>query len=81
MKTTNLTILRLFALCLSLADAWVVLPTTTTTAATTRTSSSYTKLRMAEGAEKFAKQVTGEELEMMLTEWDRPLVIDAYATW
>mmetsp|Transcript_65275 Transcript_65275/g.73109 ORF Transcript_65275/g.73109 Transcript_65275/m.73109 type:complete len:188 (+) Transcript_65275:94-657(+) len=28
-----------------------------------------------------APMVTGEQLEMMLTEWDSPLVIDAYATW
>jgi hypothetical protein len=34
---------------------------------------------MAEGAE--AKLVSGEELEVMLTEWDQPLVVDAYATW
>ena len=33
------------------------------------------------GGEKIAKQVTGEELEIMLTEWDQPLVVDAYATW
>lgn len=25
--------------------------------------------------------VTGEELERLLTEWDEPLVVDAYATW
>jgi len=31
--------------------------------------------------EKAAKLVTGEELEMMLQEWDTPLVVDAYATW
>ena len=31
--------------------------------------------------EKLAKQVTGEELEIMLTEWEQPLVVDAYATW
>jgi thiol-disulfide isomerase/thioredoxin len=30
---------------------------------------------------KAAPLVTGEELEMMLTEWDTPLVVDAYATW
>jgi hypothetical protein len=35
---------------------------------------------MAEG-EKLAKQVTGEQLEKMLQEWDTPLVVDAYATW
>jgi hypothetical protein len=34
-----------------------------------------------EKQEKLAKQVTGEELEVMLTEWDQPLVVDAYATW
>ena len=32
-------------------------------------------------AEKFAKEVTGAELEVMLTEWDQPLILDAYATW
>jgi hypothetical protein len=31
--------------------------------------------------EKAAALVTGEELERMLTEWDQPLVVDAYATW
>ncbi|KAG7354110.1 thioredoxin [Nitzschia inconspicua] len=30
---------------------------------------------------KAAPMVTGEELELMLTEWDLPLVVDAYATW
>lgn len=39
-------------------------------------------LKMEEEAEaKEAKLVTGEELEVMLTEWDAPLVVDAYATW
>jgi hypothetical protein len=39
-------------------------------------------LFMAEEAEaKEAKLVSGEELEVMLTEWDQPLVLDAYATW
>lgn len=32
-------------------------------------------------AEKVARDITGEELEVMLTEWDQPLVLDAYATW
>mmetsp|Transcript_20739 Transcript_20739/g.27280 ORF Transcript_20739/g.27280 Transcript_20739/m.27280 type:complete len:184 (-) Transcript_20739:387-938(-) len=31
--------------------------------------------------EKAAISVSGEELELMLTEWDTPLVVDAYATW
>jgi hypothetical protein len=30
---------------------------------------------------KAAPLVSGEDLEMMLTEWDLPLVVDAYATW
>lgn len=39
-------------------------------------------LNMAEDSEaKEAKLVSGEELELMLTEWDTPLVVDAYATW
>ena len=32
-------------------------------------------------AEKAAPNVSGEDLEKMLTEWDQPLVVDAYATW
>jgi hypothetical protein len=36
-------------------------------------------LNMAD--DKKAVQVTGEELESMLQEWDQPLVVDAYATW
>eukprot|EP00977_Amphora_coffeiformis_P015578 scaffold4562_cov178-Amphora_coffeaeformis.AAC.7 len=73
MKASVLTFLQLATWCLPSAKAWVVLPTTQ--------RSSSTMLRMAEGGDKVAKQVTGEELEMMLTEWDKPLVIDAYATW
>ena len=41
---------------------------------------SSSNLYMAEEDAK-APMVTGEELELMLTEWDQPLVIDAYATW
>ena len=40
-------------------------------------------LRAAEeGSSKTSvvNQVTGEELEMMMQEWEQPLVIDAYAT-
>jgi hypothetical protein len=32
-------------------------------------------------ADKAAKEVTGEELELMLEDWEQPLVLDAYATW
>jgi thioredoxin len=39
-------------------------------------------LWMGEGTEeKAAPLVTGEQLEIMLQEWDTPLVVDAYATW
>ena len=31
--------------------------------------------------EKAAPSVTGEELEIMLTEMEQPIVVDAYATW
>ena len=30
---------------------------------------------------KAAPLVSGAELEVMLTDWDEPLVVDAYATW
>ena len=43
---------------------------------------SASKLFMGEEDEnKAAPLVSGEDLEVMLTEWDQPLVIDAYATW
>ena len=35
----------------------------------------------ASSDEKAVKDVTGEELEIMLTEWGTPLLVDAYATW
>lgn len=28
-----------------------------------------------------APSITAAELETMMTEWDTPLVVDAYATW
>jgi hypothetical protein len=28
-----------------------------------------------------AHSITGEELEVMMSEWDTPLIVDAYATW
>jgi hypothetical protein len=69
MKTT----LLLSAGSIGLANAFVPAPVATGTV---------THLYMAEGAEaKEAKLVSGEELEVMLTEWDQPLVVDAYATW
>ena len=41
--------------------------------------STSTQLFAEEG--KSAPLVSGEELEMLLTEMEQPLVIDAYATW
>ena len=38
-----------------------------------------TQLLMAE-ADAAAPLISGADLEMMLTEWDQPLVVDAYAT-
>ena len=49
----------------------------TTAAATDRLPSS--PLRATE--EKAAPLISGADLEVMLTEWDTPLVVDAYATW
>jgi hypothetical protein len=63
-------------LVLSVSDAFTAMPTQRT--------ASTSKLYMADGASeevKAAPQVNGEQLEMMLQEWDTPLVIDAYATW
>ena len=48
---------------------------------TTSVAQSTSALFMAEGEVKAAPQVSGEELEVMLQDWDQPLVIDAYATW
>lgn len=45
-----------------------------------RTATTTTSLCMTDEV-KAAPMVTGEELELMLTEWDLPLVVDAYATW
>lgn len=44
-------------------------------------SSSSSTVRLAATEEKAAPLVSGADLEVMLTEWDQPLVVDAYATW
>jgi hypothetical protein len=46
-----------------------------------RASSSFLLAAADPGEVKSAKQVTGEELEMLMSDWDLPLVVDAYATW
>ena len=35
----------------------------------------------ASSSDDLAKSVTGEELEIMLTDFEKPIVVDAYATW
>lgn len=68
-------ILVLFTL-LSITEAF----TSISGISTSRPSES--KLFMGTDEEtKAAPLVSGEDLEMMLTEWDQPLVVDAYATW
>lgn len=54
-----------------------------TTAFTTNSGlhKSQSRLSSSLHAEKVAKEVTGAELEVMLQEWDQPLLLDAYATW
>lgn len=61
-----------------LVTAWIV-PSSSTLPTKAQQRAHSSALFMAE--EKIAKHVTGEELELMLTEWDQPLVVDAYATW
>jgi hypothetical protein len=61
------------AWCLTSAEAFA-------TPSTSRTTSRISHLFMTDEV-KAAPMVSGEELEMMLTEWDQPLVVDAYATW
>jgi len=38
-------------------------------------------LLSANTEEGVVQNVSGEQLEMMMTEWDTPLLVDAYATW
>jgi thioredoxin len=75
--------LLLLSLCLVATEAFVFQPRLSTC---TR-SSTVTELFAEKGEDgegetaKAAVMVNGEELEKMLTEWDTPLVVDAYATW
>ena len=72
-------LLSIALIAISSSAAFTAMPTTTS-----RSVVSSSTLFMADGASeevKAAPQVTGEQLEVMLQEWDSPLVIDAYATW
>lgn len=73
MRTSAALFLGQLLLLLAIAEAFVVRPlsegrTTALFAAEEQTS-------------KAAPLVSGEELEKMLTDWEHPLVVDAYATW
>jgi len=78
---TGLQLLLLSTASIGLSNAF--LPVTPISSS----SKNYAWFLSAEGGgsgaetQKEAKLVSGEQLEMMLTEWDQPLVVDAYATW
>jgi hypothetical protein len=58
-------------------------PRIATTTGRTSATSAPSVLRAAEegsSSTSVVNQVTGEELEMMMQEWEQPLVVDAYAT-
>jgi hypothetical protein len=67
----------LFLLSVTAVQAFVSIPSAPFVGS--RSTAGATRLFATE--EKAAPMVTGEELEKMLTEWEEPLVIDAYATW
>jgi hypothetical protein len=72
------TISWLFVLALTSVQAFVSNPSAP---AFVGSSSNARSTSLFATEEKAAPMVTGEELEVMLTEWEEPLVIDAYATW
>lgn len=43
--------------------------------------SRFSSLLFTSSSDVAAPSISGEELETMMTEWDTPMVIDAYATW
>jgi len=72
MSSTICFLVTIACLWISSSNAFMAAPALTRRAA----------LFMADGEEvKSAPKVSGEQLEMMLQEWETPLVIDAYATW
>jgi thiol:disulfide interchange protein len=76
MKTVSLRIQIAALLCTLGVHGWVA----QLTRARPRPSALFLAAA-SESSEKLAKQVSGEELEIMLTEWEQPLVVDCYATW
>jgi len=62
-------------------DAFVAVGSISSSAVSSASAASATTTRLFSTEEKAAPIVTGEELERALTEWEQPLVVDAYATW
>jgi hypothetical protein len=86
LKASVITIWVVLIATIAFVDAFTTITRTVPTSPTTRSSSSSsfitpTKLHMATAEEKVAVSVSGEQLELMLQEWDQPLIVDAYATW
>ena len=77
--------IHLFVLALAYAassvDAFVVPSTGPSQMAFSRDVQARTATSLMATEEKAGPMVSGEELEIMLTEWDEPLIVDAYATW
>jgi hypothetical protein len=73
MKMTSRSALFCAALLVEASFAFVVKPTQGLVGTTS------TSLRA--GTDLAGPLVSGEQLEMMLTELEQPLVVDAYATW
>lgn len=82
-------VLLMVQLLLPLSESFLIVSRTTNHGAipaTTITSAGSTTLLpraylTSALKDKAAPNVSGEELEKMLNEWDKPLVVDAYATW
>ena len=76
MKATIVSTLLWTSMMMVSTHGWMMIPT--------RARHTATPMFMAaeDGDDaKAVKQVSGEDLEMMLMEWEQPLGIDALATW
>mmetsp|Transcript_11501 Transcript_11501/g.12810 ORF Transcript_11501/g.12810 Transcript_11501/m.12810 type:complete len:185 (-) Transcript_11501:291-845(-) len=78
LKYRDLVFMAMF--CLGHLNAFVLLPSQIRLSTPLSKPNFQVSLNAATD-EKAVKDVTGEELELMLTEWDTPLLVDAYATW
>jgi hypothetical protein len=65
---------KVFLLSLFFASVQAFAPTTFSGVRATISSS------LQAETEKFVEMVSGERLEVMMQEWEQPLVVDAYAT-